>query len=175
MLGSLLTSPGRGKPYMMLAGISASAEAEPLQHTLHNRGWAQLQPDRVRPPQPRAVPACPTGLHTLPTVRVTARDMGKAVGSAEMSCYTSFPYLGFHQAPEQNWYKPLLFPHYCPSISYPTRSLGHAFSRANWLFVINVLIILLIFYHIHMLLGKKLAGGTEQKPPTYLYFNRTRK
>lgn len=148
----MLASPGRGKPYPMLPMISASTEAEPLWHTLHNWGRAQLEPDGVRaspslrnpcgtaPRGARAVPACPTGLHMLPTAGGAAGDTGKGVGPAGISCYTSFLYLGFHQAPKHNRYKPLLFPHYRPSISYPTRSLRRAFSRASWLFVINMLI-----------------------------------
>lgn len=67
----------------------------------------------------QAVPACPTGRHMLPIARVAARDTGKGVGSEEISCYSSFLYLGFHQALEHIWYQTFLFPHYHP-ISYPT-------------------------------------------------------
>ena len=168
----MLASPGRGKAYTTLPRISASADAEPLRHTLHNRGWAQLQPDKVGAPPLRgtaprrawAVPACPTGPYMLPTVRAAARDTGKGVGPVEISCYTSFPYLGSHQAPKHDWYKTFLFPRYCPFISYPTHSPQHAFTCANWLFVINML----IPYNTFDLLShtraskKKLAGGTMQ-------------
>ena len=63
----MLASPGRGKPYMMLPGISASMEAEPLRHTLHNQGQAQLQPDGVRaPPSPRDCSPQGSGCPSLP-------------------------------------------------------------------------------------------------------------
>lgn len=109
------------------------------------------------------VPVCPTGQHTLPTARVVARDMGKGVGS-KISCYSSFLYLAFHQAPEHKWYQIFLFPHCHPSISYPTHSLRHPFSHANF-FVINMLQsynTLDTLLHTHAIKRKKLAGGATQ-------------
>lgn len=55
----------------------------------------------------------------LPTARAAARDTGKGVGPVEIGCYTSFPYLGSHQAPKHDWYKTFLFPPLLPFYFLP--------------------------------------------------------
>lgn len=68
----MLVYPGQGKPYTMLPGISASTEAELLQHSLHNLGQAQLQPDRVRAPPPWGCSPQGWGCPSLPNRTVRA-------------------------------------------------------------------------------------------------------
>lgn len=83
----MLASPGGGKPLVMPLGIFQRHRDSHLGSCCTTRAEPNCSTAGSGPPlhgtapcRALAAPACPTGLHTLPTARVAARDSRKGVG-----------------------------------------------------------------------------------------------
>lgn len=111
----------------MLPRISASTEADPLQHTLRNvrkpscsrTGSGPPQPPQHSSPQGGGCPSLPNRTTHPPHGEGSSQGYREGCRPQGDRLLYQFPMSELPTSSQHNWYKILLFLHYRPSTSYP--------------------------------------------------------